>query len=176
MNEGHVFDVTAEQHVLDNPTHVVIVDVNSLVDRPQAERSEWTMVTIACQTCEWWDETGHKPDDNCITQPSKREGWVPRRPVGLGDPDATFPGAEPVEFNRLYGKRKRWDRIAQAAKVAFTRAKEQWQLEELAYRDRMHAHYQSFVTPRRGLVEMPGIPKPQISDRPWDAPPTDYDG
>jgi hypothetical protein len=175
MNEGHVFDVTAEQHVLDNPTHTVTVTATV---EPDGKNQDWVMVKLDCEAegCEWWDETGHRPDDTCILRPQPpKRGWVPRRPVGLGDPDATFPGAEPVEFNRLNGKRKRWDRIAQAAKVAFTRAKEQYQLEELAYRDRMHAHYQSFTYHGKGLVEMPGVPKPQVTGQ-WDDPPTDYDG
>jgi hypothetical protein len=41
-------EVTAEQHALDNPGHIVIVRVSTGIDSD--------LLDLTCQSCDWWDE------------------------------------------------------------------------------------------------------------------------
>lgn len=43
-------DVSAEQHALDNPGHIVMV----------RSRDAGALLDIACQSCDWWDEQLYK--------------------------------------------------------------------------------------------------------------------
>jgi hypothetical protein len=52
-NGKEVKAVTAEQHVLDNPGHEVVV-------KTAGSDGTYTMLTQDCTTCEWWNEEGYK--------------------------------------------------------------------------------------------------------------------
>lgn len=42
--------VSAEQHALDNPTHVVTVTARS------AQDEDVVQLRLTCASCDWWDE------------------------------------------------------------------------------------------------------------------------
>jgi hypothetical protein len=52
-NNNKVKAVTAEQHALDNPGHIVTVQA-------RRTRSKFFMLITACHSCAWWNEEGYK--------------------------------------------------------------------------------------------------------------------
>jgi hypothetical protein len=57
-NGRDVIAVTAEQHAIDNPSHVLTVTYDfPRGDEGQALDDE-QMLQIHCVSCEWWDQQG----------------------------------------------------------------------------------------------------------------------